>query len=146
MNHPILKAATNVGLLRTHPRGRGSIKIERSSRRREYATLIWECNNERQSFIKGTGAWASNTTIKTPTTDVDRRTGENLHQSSPVLPPLENCLVREGLNEPPNSQRCNQSGIIMHTHKGRGNIKLERHSDKGENATVIRECSKERQT
>jgi hypothetical protein len=118
MNHPILKVATNVGLLGRDPRGRRSIKIEQSSRRQEYATLIWECNNERQSFIKGTRAWASNTTIKTPTTDVSRRQGANLHQSSPGLPPLENCLVREGLNEPPNSQRCNQCGIITHTHKG----------------------------
>jgi hypothetical protein len=118
MNHPILKAATNVRLLRTHPRGRGSIKIEQGLRRQEYATLFWECNNERQSFIKGIGAWASNTTIKTPTTDVSRRPRANLHQSSPGLPPLENCLLREGLNEPPNSQRCNQCGIITHIHKG----------------------------
>jgi hypothetical protein len=31
MNHPILKAVTNVGLLRTHTRGRGRIKVERNS-------------------------------------------------------------------------------------------------------------------
>jgi hypothetical protein len=37
--------------------GEGSIKIKRSSRRREYATRIWECNNERQIFIKGNEAW-----------------------------------------------------------------------------------------
>jgi hypothetical protein len=43
---------------------------------------------------------------------------QNLHQAAPRLPPLENSLVGEGLNEPPNSQRCNQCGIIMHTHKG----------------------------
>jgi hypothetical protein len=67
MNHPIFKAATNVGLLRTHPSWRGSIKIEGSSRRREYATLIWECNNERQSFIKGKEAWGFITKITTST-------------------------------------------------------------------------------
>ena len=123
MNYPILKAATNVRLLRTHPRGRGSVKIEQGLRRQEYATLFWECNNERKSFIKGTGAWASNTTIKTPTTDVSRRPRANLHQSSPGLPPLENCLLREGLNEPPNSQRCNQCGIITHTQGGESVLK-----------------------
>jgi hypothetical protein len=62
------------------------------------------------------------------------------------LPPLENGLVGEGLNEPPNSQGCNQCGIIMHTHKGRGSIKVEWNSRRREYATVIRECSKERQS
>ena len=33
MNHTILKAGTNVGLLCTHKRGRGSIKVEWSSSR-----------------------------------------------------------------------------------------------------------------
>jgi hypothetical protein len=34
------------------------------------------------------------------------------------FPPLENGLVGKGLNEPPNSQRCNQCGIITHIHNG----------------------------
>jgi hypothetical protein len=37
--------------------------------------------------------------------------------SGPGLPPLPNGLVGEGINEPPNSQGCNQCGIITHTHK-----------------------------
>jgi hypothetical protein len=36
MNHPILSDGTNVELLCTHTRGRGSIKAERHSRKREY--------------------------------------------------------------------------------------------------------------
>jgi hypothetical protein len=47
MNHPILNVATSVGLLRTHTMGRGSIKVERHSRKREYATVIKECSEER---------------------------------------------------------------------------------------------------
>jgi hypothetical protein len=39
MNHAILKAATNVELLRTHTRGSGSIKVEWISCRRKYATV-----------------------------------------------------------------------------------------------------------
>jgi hypothetical protein len=117
MNHPILKAATNVGLLRTHTRGRGSIKIERSSRRREYATLIRECNNERQRFIKGNEAWGSKTKITTLTPNVRRRRRANIHQATQGLPLLENGLVGEGLNEPLNSQGHNQCGIITHTYK-----------------------------
>jgi hypothetical protein len=54
MNHPILNVATSVGLLRTHTMGRGSIKVERHSRKREYATVIKECSEERQSFKMGT--------------------------------------------------------------------------------------------
>jgi hypothetical protein len=54
----------------------------------------------------------------TLTPDVSKRPGENLHQATQGLPPLENGLVGEGLNEPPNSQGCNQCGIITHTHKG----------------------------
>jgi hypothetical protein len=50
MNHPILGDGTNVELLCTHTRGRGSIKVERHSRKREYAIVIRECNKERQSF------------------------------------------------------------------------------------------------
>jgi hypothetical protein len=107
MNHPILKAATNVGLLRTHPRGRGSIKIERSSRKREYATLIWECNNERQSFIKGNEAWGSKTKITKLTPNVRRRPKEIIHQATLGLPLLANGLVGKVLNEPLNSQGRN---------------------------------------
>jgi hypothetical protein len=54
MNHPILNVATNVGLLRTHTRGRGSIKLERHSGKREHATFIRERNKERQSLKIGT--------------------------------------------------------------------------------------------
>jgi hypothetical protein len=38
-NHPILNVATNVGLLRAHTRERGSIKLERHSRKQEHATM-----------------------------------------------------------------------------------------------------------
>jgi hypothetical protein len=54
MNHPILNVATNVGLLRTHTRGRCSIKLERHSGKQEHATVIRECIKERQSLKKGT--------------------------------------------------------------------------------------------
>jgi hypothetical protein len=54
MNHPILNVATNVVLLRTHTRGRGGIKLERHSGKREHATFIRECNKERQSLKIGT--------------------------------------------------------------------------------------------
>jgi hypothetical protein len=54
INHPILNVATSVGLLRTHTRGRVSIKVERHSCKREYATVIKECSKERQSFKMGT--------------------------------------------------------------------------------------------
>ena len=50
MNLPILSDGTNVELLCTHTRVRGSIKAERHSRKREYASVISECNKERQSF------------------------------------------------------------------------------------------------
>jgi hypothetical protein len=50
MNHPILSDGTNVELLCTHIRSRGDIKVERHSRKREYAIVISECNKERQSF------------------------------------------------------------------------------------------------
>jgi hypothetical protein len=39
----------------------------------------------------------------------------NLEQETQGLPPLAKYLVCEGLNEPPNSQGCNQCGIITHT-------------------------------
>jgi hypothetical protein len=78
-----------VGLLRTHPRGRDSIKIEQSSRRREYSTLIWECNSPPR---------------------------ENLHEAAQGLPPLAQNLVGEILKEPPNSQGCNNVGLLR-THK-----------------------------
>jgi hypothetical protein len=112
MNHPILKAATNVGLLRKHPRGRGSIKIERSSRKQEYATLIWESNNERQSFIKGNEAWESKTKITT------LKLGNREKTSTNRLHPLVVGMVGEGLDEPLNSQGWNQCGISTHTQKG----------------------------
>ena len=54
VNHPILNVATNVELLRTHTRGRGSIKLERISGKREHATIIRECSKERQSLKIGT--------------------------------------------------------------------------------------------
>jgi len=54
MNHPILKVANNVGLLRTHTSQRGKIKVEWNSGRREYATVIRECSKERKSFTKRT--------------------------------------------------------------------------------------------
>jgi hypothetical protein len=42
MKLPILKAAINMGLLRTHTTVRNNIKVERNSSRREYATVIRE--------------------------------------------------------------------------------------------------------
>jgi hypothetical protein len=50
MNHPILNDGANVVLLCTHTRGRGSIKVERNSHKREYAIVIRVCNKERQIF------------------------------------------------------------------------------------------------
>jgi hypothetical protein len=77
MNHTIHKSATNVELLRTHTRGSVIIKVEWISSMREYATLIWECNNERQSFIKGSEAWGSKTKITTPTLGNREQTSTN---------------------------------------------------------------------
>jgi hypothetical protein len=118
MNHPILNVATNVGLLRTHTRGRGSIKLERTSGKREHATVIRECSKERQSLKIGTVERGWNTTITTATPNVSRKLIANLQQETQGLPPLANYLVCEGLNEPPNSQGRNQCGIITHTPKG----------------------------
>jgi hypothetical protein len=42
-----------------------------------------------------------------PTPNVSMRPGENLHQATKGMPPMENGLVCEGINEPPNSQCCN---------------------------------------
>jgi hypothetical protein len=123
MNHPILKVATDVRLLRTHTRERDSIKVERNSGKREYAIVIREFCKERKSFTKRTDARRSNTTIKTPTPNASMRQGENLHQAAQGLPPLENGLVGEGRNEPPNSQGCNQCVIIMHTEGGEAGLK-----------------------
>ena len=54
------------------------------------------------------------------------------------LPPLANGLVGEGLNEPPNSQGCNQRRIIItHTYDGEGSINVERNSHKWEHAIVL---------
>jgi hypothetical protein len=39
------------------------------------------------------------------------------------MPLLENRLVGEGLHEPPNSQGCNQCGIITHTQGGEAILK-----------------------
>jgi len=119
MNHPILKATTNVGLLHTHTEGRGNINVEQNSLKPEYATAI-RANvvRQRKSFTKGTEARESNNIIKTLTPDVSRRPGANLHQAAQGLPPLANGLVGEGLNEPSNSQGCNQCRIITHTHNG----------------------------
>ena len=51
MNHQILKVATNVGLLRTHTRARGSINVEWNSLKREYAIVIrGNSIRQRQSF------------------------------------------------------------------------------------------------
>jgi hypothetical protein len=117
MKPPILRVATNVGLIRTHTRGSGSIKFERSSRRREHATLIFECTKERKSFKKENKEPGSNTTITIATPDFSRRPGVNLHQAAQGMP-TANGLVGEVLNESPNSQGYNQCGIIKHTHKG----------------------------
>jgi hypothetical protein len=50
--------------------------------------------------------------------------GENFNQATQALPPLENGLVCEVLNEPHNSQGCNQCGIITHTQGGEAVLKL----------------------
>jgi hypothetical protein len=109
----------------THKGEKHNIKVEQNSHRREYATIIRECSKERKIFTKGTEARGSNTTITTPTPDVSRRPLANLHEAAQGLPPLENRLVGEGLNEPPNSQGCNQCGLL-HTHtRGRDSNKVE---------------------
>jgi hypothetical protein len=61
---------------------------------------------------------ATQTQKTTPTPNVRRRPRANIHQATQGFPPLENGLVGKRLNEPPNSQRCYQCGIITHTHKG----------------------------
>jgi len=115
MNHPILKDATNVGLLRTNTRAIWSPNVEWNSLKREYATVIrGNSIRQRKSFTLGTEAWGSNTTITTPTPDVRRRPRTNLHQVAQGIPSLVNGLVGEGLNEPLNSQGCNQCGIFTH--------------------------------
>jgi hypothetical protein len=53
MNHPILNVATNVGILCTHTRERGSIKLEQHSHKRKHATVMRECSKERQSLKIG---------------------------------------------------------------------------------------------
>jgi hypothetical protein len=118
MNHPILNVATSVGLLCTHTKGRGHIKVEKNSSKQEYATIIRECSKERKSFKMGTVARGWNTTMTTPTPDVSRRPRAIIHQATQGMPPLANGLMCEGLNEQQNSQGCNQCGIITHTHKG----------------------------
>jgi hypothetical protein len=118
MNHRFLKATTNVELLRTQTRGRGSIKVEWISRKREYSIVSKEYNKERKSFTKGTDAWGSNTTIMTATPNVTRNSRPNLHKPTPRLPPLVVGLVGEGLNEPLNSQGWIKCGIITHTQNG----------------------------
>jgi hypothetical protein len=100
-----------------HTSWRDNIKVEQNLRRREYATVIRECSKERKSFTKETEARCSNTTITTPTPDIIRRPGAKPHQAAQRQPSLENRLVGEGLNEPPNSQGCKQCGIITHTQK-----------------------------
>jgi hypothetical protein len=144
MNHLILKAQPMWDYYAHIQVGRGNIKVERNSRKHEYATFIRECSKERQSFTKGTEAQGSNITITTPTPDVSRRPGAKLHQATQGMPLLANGLVGEGLNEPPNSQGCNQCGILRTHTRGRGSIKVERNSRKREYAIVIRECKKER--
>ena len=102
----------------THTRARGNIYVERNSLRREYATVMrGNAVRARKSFTKGIEAWGSKTTITTSTPDVSRIPGANLHRASQGLPPLENGLVGEGLNEPSNSQGCNQCETIKHTQK-----------------------------
>jgi hypothetical protein len=118
MNHLILKATTNVALLCTHTSGRGNIKVERNSRKHEYATFIRECSKERQSFTKRTEAQCPNITITTPKPDVSNRPEAKLLQAAQGMPLLANGLVGERFNEPPNSQSCNQYGNITDTQKG----------------------------
>jgi hypothetical protein len=146
MNHPILKAATNVGLLCTHTRGRGSIKVEQNSRKWEYATVIRECSKERKSFTKGTEARGSNTTIMTPTPDVSRRPGENLHQAPKGCLHWKMVWWVKGLMNHPILKAATNVGLLRTHTKGRGSIKVERNSCRWEYATIIRECSKERKS
>jgi hypothetical protein len=146
MNHPILKAETNVGLICTHTRERGSIKVEQNSCRREYATVIKECSMERKSFAKGTEARGSNTTITTPTPYVSR-TQEKTSTKRP-----KGCLcwklvwwVKGLMNHPILKVATNVGLLRTHT-MVRGNIKVERNSRRQEYATIFRECRKERQS
>jgi len=89
----------------THTKRRGRINVEQNSLKRKYAiTIRGNVVRERKCYTKGTEARFSSNTITTPTPDVSRRPGENLHQVSQALPPFANGLVGEGLNKPPNSQ------------------------------------------
>ena len=53
------------------------------------------------------------------------------------MPLLANGLLGEGLNEPPNSQGCNQCGIITYTYDGEGCINVEQNSHKWEYAAIL---------
>jgi hypothetical protein len=95
-----------------HTSGRDNIEVEHNLRRREYATINRECSKETKSFTKETEARCSNTTILTRTPNIIWRPVAKPHQATQRQPSLANHLVGEGLNEPPNSQGCNQCGII----------------------------------
>jgi hypothetical protein len=116
-NHRILKDATMWDYY-AQTSGRDNIKVEQNLRRREYATVNRECSKDRKSFTKETEACCSNTTITTPTPDIIRRPGAKPQKAIQRQPTLANRLVGEGFNEPPNSQGCNQYGIVTHKEGG----------------------------
>ena len=128
-----------MGLLCTYTRGRNNIKVERNSSRREYAIVVMECNMERKNFTKGTKARGSNTKITPPIPNVRRRPRANIHQ------PAQGFFFHwkmvwwvKGLMNHPILNVATNVGLLR--------IKVERHSCKHEYATVIKECSKERQS
>jgi hypothetical protein len=56
MNHPILKPAIHMRLLRTHTRGETILKWN-GIHPNENVTIIRECRKGKKSFTKGIEAW-----------------------------------------------------------------------------------------
>ena len=106
MNHPILKAGTNVGLIRTHKRGKGRIKFERQfTEMRNIPLLLGNAVRKDKASQIVTLAHG----CETPQSRHQRHMSlEDWEQSSTKaaqgLPQLANGLLDERLNEPPNSQ------------------------------------------
>jgi hypothetical protein len=118
MNQPILKAATNVGLLCTHTRGEVVLKWNEIHANENMPLLLG--NAVRKGKASKWEPWHGGETPKSRHQHqmlVGERE-QNLNQATQGLPPLANDLVCEVLNEPQNSQGDNQCGIITHTHKG----------------------------
>jgi hypothetical protein len=114
MNHSILKAANNVGLLRTHTGGETIVKLNEIHADQNIPQLLGNAVRKGKASKREPrhGGQALQSRHR------HQRHEENLQQATQGLPPLANGLLGEGLNEAPNSMGCNQCGIIFHKHKG----------------------------